>query len=412
MILDFIKRASTISATRFVALSLATIDMIMLGHTNISSVQDYTLASQLIQVFVILAVVLCIGINIVLGQSKDKLCRASQEILGYSICVGATLLTISLPFAGLVDGSRYAIQSYFILAASILPLSIYIGLSNILESQGLEKKILAITIASSVLNVLLNYLAISIFDNAAVAVSSSTLMTRILILIPAIYVGVKYGLIAKPRFSKNMTKKLFSFGRTEALTSMLFTGGISILVIMFSHIYSQEQTAFLGFSLNFMNTFSVIYVGLAISLSISLSKSDKEDVEPYSILSFTIGYILVTALVLAMFTSTIAKIYTPQATDELVTALKLAVAVISIDGIALLFISWLRIKGFSQLPPLFRLSMIFISLPSVFFIQIMGNPIQNAVLFMGIGNLVAAILSIAYFKLKIRRKVNVPLMTN
>ncbi|EPP22584.1 MATE family efflux transporter [Vibrio fluvialis] len=404
MIATFLKRALVISATRFVALSLAMVDMVMLGHTNMMAVEDYTLASQVIQVFVILAVVLSIGINIVIGQNKDTARQTAQEILGYSVCLGGVLLFISLIVGQFFDASNHATQSYFLLSASIFPLAIYIGVCNILETQGLEKKVLGVTIASAIANVVFNYIAISNIENASVAVSMSTLAIRILILVPVIYLGLKHALIAQPKINKEKIGMLVNFGRTEALTSVFFTGGISILVLTFSNLYSQEQTAYLGFALNFMNSFSVLYVGLVISLSISLSQMDKTDDEPYSMLTLTLSYILVSALGLVVLADTISQIYTPNATNELVEALKLSVAVIAIDGIALVFISWLRVRGFSQLPPLFRLAMIFIGLPGALFINTFDHPVLNVVFFMGLGNLIAALASMLYFMFRIKHK--------
>ena len=404
MIATFLKRALVISATRFVALSLAMVDMVMLGHTNIMAVEDYTLASQVIQVFVILAVVLSIGINIVIGQNKDTARQTAQEILGYSVCLGGVLLLISLIVGQFFDASNNATQSYFLLSVSIFPLAIYVGICNILEAQGLEKKVLGVTIASAIANAFFNYVAISNIESASVAVSMSTLAIRLLILVPVIYLGLKHALIAQPKISKEKIGTLVNFGRTEAVTSVFFTGGISILVLTFANLYSQEQTAHLGFALNFMNSFSVLYVGLVISLSISLSQMDKTDDEPYSMLTLTLSYILVSALGLVALADTISQIYTPNATNDLVEALKLSVAVIAIDGIALVFISWLRVRGFSQLPPLFRLAMIFIGLPGAFFFSAFDQPVLNVVFFMGLGNLIAALASMLYFMLRIKNK--------
>lgn len=378
MIATFLKRALVISATRFVALSLAMVDMIMLGHTNMAAVQDYTLASQVAQVFVILAVVLSIGINIVIGQNKEAPRQTAQEILGYSICLGVVLLVISLLVGQFFDASNHATQSYFILSISIFPLAIYVGLCNILEAQGVEKKVLAVSI--------------------------STLAIRVLTLLPVIYLGFKNQLIATPRFNKEKVGILVNFGRTEALTSICFTGGISILVLTFASLYNQEHTAYLGFALNFMNSFSVLYVGLVISLSISLSQMDKSSNEPYSMLTIMFGYILVSAFGLILLAEAISQIYTPTATNELVKALKLSVAVIAIDGIALVFISWLRVRGFSQLPPLFRLAMIFVGLPGAFFINAFDNPVLNVIFFMALGNLIAALASMVYFVFRIKHK--------
>lgn len=404
MIATFLKRALVISATRFVALSLAMVDMIMLGHTNMLAVQDYTLASQVAQVFVILAVVLSIGINIVIGQNKEAPRQTAQEILGYSICLGVVLLVISLLVGQFFDATIHATQSYFILSISIFPLAIYVGLCNILEAQGLEKKVLAVTIASAIANIAFNYIAIANIDNASVAVSISTLAIRVITLLPVIYLGFKNQLIATPRFNKEKVGILVNFGRTEALTSICFTGGISILVLTFASLYSQEHTAYLGFALNFMNSFSVLYVGLVISLSISLSQMDKSSNEPYSMLTIMFGYILVSAFGLILLAEAISQIYTPTATNALVKALKLSVAVIAIDGIALVFISWLRVRGFSQLPPLFRLSMIFVGLPGAFFTTAFDNPVLNVIFFMALGNLIAALASMVYFVFRIKHK--------
>lgn len=232
----------------------------------------------------------------------------------------------------------------------------------------------------------------------------STLAIRLLILVPVIYLGLKHAIIAQPKISKEKIGILVNFGRTEAVTSVFFTGGISILVLTFANLYSQEQTAHLGFALNFMNSFSVLYVGLVISLSISLSQMDKTDDEPYSMLTLTLSYILVSALGLVALADTFSQIYTANATNNLVEALKLSVAVIAIDGIALVFISWLRVRGFSQLPPLFRLAMIFIGLPAAFFFTAFDHPVLNVVFFMGLGNLIAALASMLYFMLRIKNK--------
>lgn len=77
---------------------------------------------------------------------------------------------------------------------------------------------------------------------------------------------------------------------------------------------------------------------------------------------------------------------------------------IAIDGIALVFISWLRVRGFSQLPPLFRLAMIFIGLPGALFITTFDHPVLNVVFFMGLGNLIAALASMLYFMFRIKHK--------
>lgn len=99
----------------------------------------------------------------------------------------------------------------------------------------------------------------------------------------------------------------------------------------------------------------------------------------FSVILVSVGYVVLTASFLVLSSSIIANIYTQNVTEDLVDAIKFSVAVISIDGIALIFISWLRVQGFSQLPPLFRLSMVFIGIPSSFIFSIFENAVVNVI---------------------------------
>ncbi len=397
MIQNYLKKAVVISSTRFIALSLATVDMVMLGHTSLSEVQEYTVASQTAQVLVILAVVLSIGVNIIVGKNKHCIKRVGQEVIGYSLLVGLVLSMFGICLGLFIDSFIGFNQSYDILCLSILPLTVYIGLANILESSGLERAVLSITIASSVFNALFNLIAISLLDNAAIAVALSTLLVRFGALIPIVVLGRKHNLISFPVVSITRCRELFCFGRSEAFTSLFFTGGIAALVIFFNHNYDQETVAVLGFSLNFMNTFSVLYVGLMISLSICLSQIEPQHHSDYPFMRTTLTYIIFTATVLLSAVDIIAQVYTPSVKAVFVDALVLSVVVIMADGVALALIAWLRVRGFTQLPPLFRLAMIMIGLPCSFIFSVNENATVNVIAFMAIGTIIAAFLTISYF---------------
>ena len=397
MIQNYLKKAVVISSTRFIALSLAMVDMVMLGHTSLSEVQEYTVASQTAQVLVILAVVLSIGVNIIVGKNKHCIKRVGQEVIGYSLLVGVVLSMFGICLGLFVDSFIGFNQSYDILCVSILPLTVYIGLANILESSGLERTVLSITIASSVFNALFNLIAIFLLDNAAIAVALSTLLVRFGALIPIVVLGRKHNLISFPVVSITRCRELFCFGRSEAFTSLFFTYGIAALVIFFNHNYDQETVAVLGFSLNFMNTFSVIYVGLMISLSICLSQIEPQQHSDYPFMRATLTYITFTAIVLLSAVDIIAQVYTPSVKAVFVDALVLSVIVIMADGIALALIAWLRVRGFTQLPPLFRLAMIIIGLPCSFIFSVNENATVNVIAFMAMGTIIAAFLTVSYF---------------
>lgn len=393
----FLRRAITISLTRFVALSLALADMIMLGHQSNDAVQTYTLAYQIIQVFVILSVVLSIGINIVVGKSKEDRTEKISNTIQYSCLLSFILFASSLFGVFLVLDDESTTASYVVLSFSILPLCLYIGLSNILETVGLEKKILFLTILSSLLNIALNYGLISNMVDSALAVSISTLLVRIIVLLPVIFLLRRQGFNTKPIFSKSVSCNLFRLGRTEALTSVLFTGGISLLVLWVSETYSVDSTAFFGLSLNFMNTFSVVFIGMAISLAIILSEGQQDLRGSVDLVKQSMLYIVLISIIMIYCSNFMTILYTDSYNLDLALYLKLSVLVIALNGIAEIFISVLRVNGYSQLPPLFLLTLIFIGIPLSFFFELHMDPIANIIIFMAIGNLVSVILCVIYF---------------
>lgn len=90
-------------------------------------------------------------------------------------------------------------------------------------------------------------------------------------------------------------------------------------------------------------------------------------------------------------------IYLGHADNLLIQYLALSVGVIAFDGVAQSFISALRVYGISQIPPLFRLSLICIGITLSFYFVTDNDPIANIIKFMMIGNILASIFCILYF---------------
>lgn len=393
----FFYRALTLSLTRLVALSLGFVDMVMLGHQSNYAVHNYTIASQVIQIFVILSVVLSVGINIVISESQKEIAERVGNIVQYSLSLACVLFALSLFAVLLVLDDVKICLSYLVLSLSILPLCLYIGFANILETIGLPKQVLYITLLSSLLNMLMNYWLIFSFVDDALAVSVSTLIVRGAAMCSAIIYLKRHGFGVAPIYAKQVNYRLFKLGRSEALTSILFTGGISLLVLRVAQLHSVDSTAYLGFALNFMNTLGVVFVGIAVSISISLAQEKQAINKSLKLIAESIIYIVVLSFVLVYCSSWLAIGYTNVSNTDLVLYLELAVFVIAFDGVAGVFISALRVCGHSQIPPFFRLALIFLGIPMSFFVEIHGDPVANIIIFMIIGNLLSMILCLLYF---------------
>ncbi|MDC9597849.1 MATE family efflux transporter [Xenorhabdus anantnagensis] len=394
----FISRALIISSTRFIALSLPLCDMIMLGHQGNEYVKNFSVAAQLSQVFVILSIMLSIGINIVVGKSHQEKKKYIQGVFRYSIYLAICLVIISLIITPVFYNHIEMLKIYLIFSISIFPLCIYIGFANILETIKLERKILIITLYSSVANVILNYALINWMSNSAIAVSLSTCFIRILILFPVVNLLLKQKIKLSPKKIPGLNKEIFILGRSAAITSLCFTGGLSILVMYITNNMKSEYSAFFGLALNFMNTISVIFVGMTISLTISLSKNNG-NIESITIINIKKSMLYITSfsLLFYLITPLLPYVYLGNENKMLTQFFVLSIGVVAFDGIAQTFISTLLVYGMSQLPPLFRLSLIFIGIPMSFFFTIDENPIANIIKFMMLGNMLASVFSIIYF---------------
>ncbi|WP_047685004.1 MULTISPECIES: MATE family efflux transporter [Xenorhabdus] len=396
---DFISRAFIISFTRFIALSLPLCDMIMLGHQGNEYVKNFSVAAQLNQIFVILSIMLSIGINIVIGKANHKKRqRYIQGVIRYSIYLSIYLFIIGLITSFILHDNSQALKTYLILNVSILPLCISIGFSNILETIKLEKKVFLITLYSAIANFILNYIFIKCVNDSSMAVSASTCFVRLLILLPLCFLFLKQKIKLKPRKFNGLNYNIFILGRSGAITSLCFTGGLSFLVMYIANNMITKNSAFFGLTLNFMNTISVIFIGMTISLTISLTQNNEKNK------TITVNYLKKGMLYIASFsflfyliTPLLPYIYLGHTDQVLARYFALSVGVIAFDGIAQTFIATLRVYGMSQLPPLFRLSLILIGIPLSFILSIDNDPVANIIKCMMLGNMLASLFCGLYF---------------
>lgn len=127
-----VKQVLTIAATLLVALTMISADLAILARYSISERADFTLISQYLQIAVILATTLNIGVNIHFNFHKTKPCIVSN-ILGYAAFIRVLLLLISLLFLLVLDLSTTRAAMFVILTLGLLLLSLYMACCSLLE---------------------------------------------------------------------------------------------------------------------------------------------------------------------------------------------------------------------------------------------------------------------------------------
>ena len=397
MIKQVLQQGFIISGSRLIALSMPMIDMMMLGRGSNENIANFTVANQMIQIFVILIISLSVGINILISKKQTR----TQDVystIGYSSLIGL-LLTVSALIIGYISlRENSAKDVYDILAIGLLPLAIFVAFSAILESKGFSKTVLIMTIFMSMANTLLNYLFINnLITPPSESVALSTKVLRHLFCAIIFFIAYKkVGIITKIKFSKKINLELFRFGKSEAITSFFFTGSIAYLFYHLSTITSGDDIANLGIIFNFINTAFILFVGFSISLTIYLSKKDyvcNEDIKSSFALSFL--YMSVISFALCYFSEEIAYLYKGDITNSLSEDIKLSILIVGIDGLAISLISVLRVKGYAVLPPLFRLSFVIIGIPAALLTYSKyGN--QGIILSLAFANAIALALTVFY----------------
>ncbi|WP_167385968.1 hypothetical protein [Xenorhabdus miraniensis] len=154
---------------------------------------------------------------------------------------------------------------------------------------------LMITVCNAIANIILNYIFIQWIDDSAIAVSTSTCFIRLLILLPMFHLILKQKVKISPQKIEGLNRELLILGRTGAITSLCFSGGLSLLVMYIANNMETKYSAYFSLTLNFMNIISVIFIGMAISLTISLTKNND------NIQAITISYLKQAMLYIASF---------------------------------------------------------------------------------------------------------------
>lgn len=104
-------------------------------------------------------------------------------------------------------------------------------------------------------------------------------------------------------------REFIAFGKSEAIVSLFFTGGLAWFMLYLKGYYSDDEVAIFGIALNWMNILSVLFVGLAISTAIFLSKEKTPYLQINYFIVICLSYIALAYLVFYFLTPNICQLY-------------------------------------------------------------------------------------------------------
>ncbi|MEY8197709.1 MAG: MATE family efflux transporter [Colwellia sp.] len=370
--------ALTISFTRLISLSMPLVDIVMLSNYNSDQLASYIIGSQLPQLFLVISMGLLVGINIIIPKNMNLQTNTVSNILLYASLISFFSIAILLPLDFLFN-TKSEIGVKDILSSGLPFIIIYFSASSILEASGRQNTVLILALIASTLNPMLNYILLN-YTNAwfqeSYSISISTSIIRFLLMSGSLYMIYKHvykgNNIASPEKYVPQLKELFRIGLPEAFSRGLFCLSIVFLSFYISNTKPDNYIALFGMSLNILNTLSVFFIGIAISLTIKIGQfKTKENYQITNALTLSIKtnmpFIIFFILIGIFSTTFIAKLYTGTSSVLFIDFKNLVpycIAVIILDSIAINLTAILRVYNDAKYPPLMKMaSFVFISIP-------------------------------------------------
>ncbi len=390
-----IRQSLTISGSRLVALSMVSLDLMILGRFSLAETADFALAVQFSQVYIVLGLGLTVGVNIAFNMKKSSSSSIAGSVVGYALLVGSLLFLMSMAMGVAMQVSVNARDSYYALAVGIIPVTIYIALCALIEASGGAGWVFRLTAGAAVVNVILDVFLINLgWSSPAVAVACATTLVRILLLGFVVHgCLVRHRIAIWPNLDLPEWKNLFSYGRSEALVGLIFTGGMSLLFAYVNSRGHEQLVALLAIGINFLNIASVIYIGMTRAVGNAASERSASILgDMKGLAMFGLAYVAISSVGLHVASPLLSWLYLGTISTQLLSIFFLAIWIVAFDGLAMLFITLLRLLDWRAIPPLLRLSLIVVGVPLSlsWFDPAELGPVFNGLL---IGNVVAAALA-------------------
>lgn len=394
---NIMKQTFFIASSRLLILLVPTVCLSLLSNNNITSVGNFSVSSQYIQILIVIMISLNIGTNIILSRNKGSVryfLKSVMLMLYISLFLSTLFFIVSLYT---FEKDVHCINIVFLIGIPFV--SINLVMSSLLESY--QKTVFStyISALSLVLTLIICLLVSELHLSNNLFISSIITAIRIVQCIVTYLVvfklfHVKFR-INRLSIDKPFIREVMSFGIPEMITSVTFTGSI-----FFSFYYLSlmgVSVDYLGISFSYKNLISIIFLSFCIAYSISLSNNPS--------IKFGSGIIIsiffYSAVYFFMYISTelVSRLFNHTFFLEISEYLYLSQLIVLFDAIGMLIVFHLRINDIKTIPSLLRLSFPLIGVPLGI---ILANKYDNDYYFMyGIllGNAIFMMTAIVYYLL-------------
>lgn len=361
----------SLAATRLVAITMPMADFIVLAHAAPSGLASYALGAQWAQIGVVACGALGVGITVAVPR-----CTASRRstwlpaVFYTAIAWGIVTAALTSGLALLPTSQGTSGQVTAILAAGMVPLSIYASLAACGQSLGKSRLILALTILAGVLNVALDTVLIHVLDPAIGVACATVLCWSILAILITCKVRSRKGGRAIPssrsasrpprtpwkamRYVKH--KAIYRIAMPDFLSKIGFVGAVALAFWWLSSAIGSADFADLAITLNYMNVVFVVVAAVTTAFSITfLNAGASLESRRFSIASGAALLLLLATFITLSPAS--AYLYFADTSPHHLRAIALGTIIVILDGIALFAITLFRMQGAVALPPYFRLLM-------------------------------------------------------
>ncbi len=400
-------------------------DVILLAHFAPDDLPSFALGAQWAQMGVVACGALGVAITIALPRCVSVrratwLPAVLSTAISWGACIalftGALALApTSLPTSGCVTA---------ILAAGMLPLSIYAALASFYQCVGQSNRVLRWAVLAGLLNFTLDLLFINAVD-PAVGVACATALCWSGLCMLTLYQTCRQNFVSpsvlwnnfahrkqlrRPWKAIRRTKRraLAKIALPDFFSKVGFVGAMGIGFWWLSSALSSKDIATLAAALNYMNLVFVLVVATITAFGITfLGTGVSLNHRRYAVHA---GFAL--ALFQAAFfcISPIASyIYFGEISLYFLWAINLSTLVVLVDGAALFLITLLRMYGVATLPPYIRLLMF----PCAAFVIGVSDAVSFNVtaLAMLLGNVIVALclcgVCVIYFRASTSSRVGV-----
>lgn len=357
MLKKILKNSLPMMGTRALNMAMPVVDMIIVTNIFFLFSGSLLLASQLIQIFVVMASSMFVGVNILLPKMLTKNPKSHNAcaplIIGISLGILCTLLA---PFLAVFSyDDTHAIYASIILAAGLIPLFGYSALITHLESLGFEKRLVCIGWYSNILNIIVSLFCVYFLENPVIAVCLGTTIVRTYMFIHAFAITHQLGHFNRKNIDRVYLSEIIRIGTPEAVSKIIFVAAMTFITGTVSTRLPATDFSLFSVVLSYMNFLLVISVALGISLSINFSKLKVFPLELFIKTSFISSFIfyIVSVMLIPIAVFIFGK------NVSLMPILFIGTCIIFMDLINMCLIIYFRLMGYCTLPPYSRLILLF-----------------------------------------------------